>query len=268
MQISILGCGWLGLPLAEAMIQKGFTVKGSTTSPDKVAVLQASGIDSYLISVNLQGIQGDINSFLDGSEVLIIDIPPKLRATQSESFIKKMKNLIPYIESASISKIIFVSSTSVYGDDDEIVTEDTPPNPATEAGLQLLATETLLQKNQHFQTTVIRFGGLIGGERHPVKYMAGKTGLDNPDAPVNLIHRDDCIGIILKIIEKEAWGKVFNGVAPYHPTRKEYYTQIALETGLIKPNFRLNSSPGKKVQPFNTTNYLLYNFINLYLRLK
>lgn len=265
MQISILGCGWLGLPLAEAMIQKGFAVKGSTTSPDKVAVLQVLGIDSYLISVNLQGIQGDINSFLDGSEVLIIDIPPKLRSTQSESFMEKMKNLIPYIESASISKIIFVSSTSVYGDDDEIVTEDTPPNPATEAGLQLLATETLLQKNPHFQTTVIRFGGLIGGERHPVKYMAGKTGLDNPDAPVNLIHRDDCIGIILKIIEKEAWGKVFNGVAPYHPTRKEYYTDIAQVLGLPLPIFSVEKSYGKTINADKVIKGLNYNFRGIYI---
>ncbi len=265
MQISILGCGWLGLPLAEAMIQKGFTVKGSTTSPDKVAVLQASGIDSYLISVNLQGIQGDINSFLDGSEVLIIDIPPKLRSTQSESFMEKMKNLIPYIESASISKIIFVSSTSVYGDDDEIVTEDTAPHPATEGGLQLLATETLLQKNQHFQTSVIRFGGLIGGERHPIKYMAGKTGLDNPDAPVNLIHRDDCIGIILKIIEKEAWGKVFNGVAPYHPTRKEYYTDIAQALGLPLPIFSAEKSYGKTISADKVIKGLNYNFRGIYI---
>lgn len=29
--VSILGCGWLGLPLAEQLLAEGYSVKGSTT---------------------------------------------------------------------------------------------------------------------------------------------------------------------------------------------------------------------------------------------
>ncbi|MFD2602456.1 SDR family oxidoreductase [Flavobacterium suzhouense] len=238
MQISILGCGWLGLPLAQSLINKGFLVNGSTTSTEKTEVLKATGIHPFLISLSANGIDGDMDSFLRESEILIIDIPPKLRGENSESFTDKIKNLIPYIEAAEIQKVMFVSSTAVYADDisHSTVTEDTTPNPETESGRQLLEAETLLA-NARFKTTVLRFGGLVGEDRQPVKYLAGKENLENPDGPVNLIHLEDCIGIIQKIIEKESWGEIFNGVAPYHPTREEHYTKKAAALGLALPVF-------------------------------
>jgi hypothetical protein len=52
--------------------------------------------------------------------------------------------------------------------------------------------------NSRFKTTVLRFGGLIGEDRNPFKFIAGRENMDNPDAPINLIHQADCIGIILK----------------------------------------------------------------------
>jgi hypothetical protein len=43
--------------------------------------------------------------------------------------------------------------------------------------------------------------------------LAGRENLENPDAPINLIHQTDCIGIILKIIEKNSWGETYNAAA-------------------------------------------------------
>jgi 3-hydroxyisobutyrate dehydrogenase-like beta-hydroxyacid dehydrogenase len=51
-QISILGCGWLGLPLAKALLENGFAVKGSTTSQEKLSVLENSGIQPFLIALS------------------------------------------------------------------------------------------------------------------------------------------------------------------------------------------------------------------------
>ena len=50
-QISILGCGWLGLPLAKSLLEKGFSVKGSTTSLEKISVIENSGIDAFHIEM-------------------------------------------------------------------------------------------------------------------------------------------------------------------------------------------------------------------------
>lgn len=243
-QISVLGCGWLGLPLAKSLFEKGFSVNGSTTSSVKISALESNGIQPFQIELSETEINGEIDSFLKNSEILIIDIPPKLRSISSESFVKKIKNLIPFIEKSKIEKVIFISSTSVYADapSPEVsgalrVTESTKPNPETESGKQLLATEILLQSNKNFKTTVVRFGGLIGDDRHPIHFLAGRKNIENPEAPINLIHQKDCIGIIEAIVKQECWNESFNAVAPFHPTRKEYYTQKAIELGLPLPEF-------------------------------
>ena len=228
-KISILGCGWLGLPLAQSLLEKGISVKGSTTSIEKISMLKEKGILPFQISLLEDNIEGHVNLFLEKSEILIIDIPPKLRGNTKENFVGKIKTLVPFIEKSSVKKVIFVSSTSVYSDDNSTVTEDTFPKPDSESGKQLLEAEYLLQNNSNFKTTVLRFGGLIGKDRHPIHFLAGRKNIENPDAPINMIHQDDCIDIIEKIIELDSWNETFNAVAPYHPTRKEYYTKKALE---------------------------------------
>jgi len=280
--ISILGCGWLGLPLAKSLLDKGFLVKGSTTSLEKISILESTGIFPHLVT--LSAVEGQnneiaISSLLENSEILIIDIPPKLRENYKENFLAKIQNLIPFIENAKIEKVIFVSSTSVYADlpldcaraDKNIITEIIIPNPETESGKQLLETEKLLKSNPYFKTTVVRFGGLIGEDRHPIHFLAGRKNIENPDAPINLIHQMDCIGIIEEILrqaqnDKLGFGEIFNAVAPFHPTRKTYYSEKALELNLPLPEFdESKPSVGKTISSEKVQSLLGYHFQNITL---
>jgi len=261
-QISILGCGWLGLPLAKALLENGFSVKGSTTSNEKISILKNSGIQPHLITLSENETIGSLNDFLETSKILIIDVPPKLRGSSTENFVSKIKNVIPFIEKSSVENVLFISSTSVYGEDNLVVTEETELNPDTESGKQLVQAEQLLQSNPNFRTTILRFGGLIGEDRHPIKFLAGKTNLDNPNAPINLIHQDDCVGIIQKIIELNSWNETFNAVTPFHPSRKEYYTQKAVDLNLELPEFNVeNSSFGKTISSSKIETILEYVFV-------
>ena len=268
--ISILGCGWLGLPLAKSLLSKSCEVKGSTTSENKLDVLKNAGISPFQIQLGENQIIGNIEDFLKETNVLVIDIPPGLRrettASNEMTFVNKVKTLIPFVEKSGVQKVVFVSSTSVYGDNFPIVeiTEETQPNPDTESGKQLVIVETLLQSNPHFKTTVIRFGGLLGDDRHPVKFLAGRTNVENPDAPVNMIQREDCIGIIEKILKQvqhDNWGETFNAVAPQHPTRKSYYHKKAEILNLPLPTFAENSeSKGKIISSEKVETILGYSF--------
>lgn len=260
-QISILGCGWLGLPLAKQLIQNGNLVKGSTTSIDKLQLLESAGIIPYQIELSSEEIEGPIAAFLDKSEILIIDIPPKLRGIEKDNFVAKIQLLLPAIEKSSNLKVVFVSSTSVYADTNKIVTEDSITFPESESGRQLLTAELLLKNSASFKTTVVRFGGLIGENRHPIRFLAGKKNIENPDAPINLIHLEDCIGIIASIIEKDCWEETFNAVTPFHPSRKEYYTEKAVEMNLDLPEFNVDSiSNGKTISSDKILNVLQYKF--------
>ena len=274
-QISILGCGWLGLPLAKALLKNGFAVNGSTTSNDKLLVLQNLGIQAFQINLNPnlseEAAEETIEKFLEGSKTLIIDIPPKLRGNSQEDFVSKIQTVIPFIEKSTVENVLFISSTSVYGDtssfdcaqDDTLsVTEDSQLNPETESGKQLVKSEQLLQSNLNFKTTILRFGGLIGDDRHPIKFLAGRTNVENPNAAINLIHQEDCIGIIIKIIELDCWNETFNAAAPFHPSRKDYYTQKAVEFNLALPEFNsVNSNFGKTILSSKVEMVLGYTFV-------
>jgi nucleoside-diphosphate-sugar epimerase len=263
-KISILGIGWLGFPLAKKLIETGYDVKGSTTSESKLDLLESNDIQPFQIELSETEIIGNVAGFLESSEVLIIDIPPKLRSNPSENFVEKIKLLITEIEKSKIKYIVFISSTSVYADAFPVVEidENTIPNPDSESGKQLLQTQDLLLSNSNFQTTILRFGGLIGEDRHPIKFLAGKKDVENPDAPINLIHQEDCIGIICEILNHVQHDNlILNAVSPYHPTRKEYYTQKANENELPLPEFdKSKKSLGKIINSKKVLEFLNYKF--------
>lgn len=262
-QISIIGCGWLGLPLAKHLLEAGYHIKGSTTSVDKLDALTTAGIEAFQVKLEAEGILGPIENCLSGSELLILNIPPGLRKDPESNFVKRMGFMLPYIENASIKKIIFISSTSVFADTTSLptITEESLPNPETESGKQLLAVEHLFQNNKNFKTTVLRFAGLFGEDRDPAKFLSGKTDLKDPDGPVNLIHLEDCIGVIHQLILQNIWDDNFNASTTPHPSRKEYYTSICKIKNLPSPQFiESTTSRGKCIDSEKLQQLLNYKF--------
>lgn len=242
------------MPLAKELLEKDHVVKGSTTTTDKLASLSREGIIPYIIKVLPEGIQGDITSFLSEAEILIINIPPGLRKNPEYDLLESIGRLKNYIEKSEVTKVLLVNSSSVYEDTEgfPVYTENDAPNGSSEKSEKLRALEELIKNSDSYTTTVVRFGGLFGPGRHPVNFLSGKKKIKDPQAPVNLIHQKDCIGIILSIMEHEAWGETFNVAYPEHPTKEEYYSRLAKEKNLAPPEFDLNGpSKGKKIGSVN-----------------
>ncbi|WP_207784589.1 hypothetical protein [Marinifilum breve] len=166
-----------------------------------------------------------------------MNFPPKRKENIVDWHTRQIVSLIDEIQKSDIKNVIFISSTSVYADINNEVTEENMEAPSKNSGKALRIVEELFFNESDFQTTVIRFGGLIGYDRKPGRFFAGKKQLKNGDAPVNLIHRDDCIGIIQHVIENEIWGEVINACCPIHPTRKEFYKIAAEKNGFDLPEF-------------------------------
>ena len=187
-------------------------------------------------------------------------IPPGLRRGTGADYVLKMTHFLEAIEKAKVSKCILISSTSVYGDAQGKVTEADAPIPETEAGRQLLQVEQLFF-TASFKTTIVRFGGLIGGSRQPVRYLAGRENLSNGKAPVNLIYREDCIGILTAILQQDGFGHIFNGVHPAHPAKEIYYPKVAAALGLEPPKYASEKTTTfKEVHSVNLLAILDYRF--------
>lgn len=262
-KICVIGCGWLGFPLAKSLFKKGYRVSGSTTSPEKISVLNSSNIQGFLIQISSEGIIGDIKDCLAECETLIVNIPPGLRKNPEANYVKQMQFLIPFVEDSSVKNVLFVSSTSVYDDTESfpVISEISETSSVSKTAQQLLAVEANFQKNLNFKTTIIRFSGLFGEDRHPAKHLSGRQNIKNPAAPVNLIHLIDCISIIENIIQHGIWNTTFNASTTPHPSKETYYLSVCKRLNLTLPEFDQSQvSKGKTIDSTKLAQVLGYEF--------
>ena len=244
--VSVLGCGWLGMPLAISLLDEGYSVKGSTTTEKKVSLLEINNIDPYLLDVTSFE---EFDDFLD-SDILIIAITSK--------DIDGFESLISQIENSSIQKVIFVSSTSVYGRRNKVMTEEDEV-----LQMPLSQIENLFRENTFFETTILRFAGLFGDERHPSNWFKNERKIPQPKGFVNMIHKEDCIEIIHEIIDQNCWNETFNACSNHHPTRREFYTIAKLSNDFEVPKFEDNDVYKWKIISSNKVQKVLdYTFIH------
>ena len=231
--ISILGTGWLGLPLAKRFVARGYPVNTSTTSPERLAMLQALPSDAWLVDTG-KGFD-DVDGFFQ-AKTLVINITSK----DIEGFTRLLRR----VEQSVVERLLFVSSTSVYPPDSGFVSEtDGKEDP----GHPLVVIENLFRQSRAFHTTVVRFAGLVGGSRHPGRFFRGGKTVRNADANVNLIHLDDCLDILERIVVDDYWGETFNACGDTHPSKREFYTRAARLAGMPIPSFEDSDETSFKV---------------------
>ncbi len=221
--ISILGTGWLGLPLTEHFVLEGYCVNASTTSKNRMSRL--SGLEAKPFILDIETPSSETQSFLHAN-ILIINITSK----NPDAF----SQLLTEIERSKVERVLFVSSTSVYEKSNRVIMES---DGLESKQTPLSVIEAMFRYNAKIKTTIVRFGGLVGYGRHPGRFFRSGTAVKNADSNVNLIHHDDCVGIIAQIVAQEVWGEVFNCCADTHPTKREFYTQVIQSIGAPLPEF-------------------------------
>lgn len=244
MQISILGCGWLGFPLALKLKELEFQVLGASRNSSKLQALEANGISAFQIDLQPEIVGTNLESFFQ-SNLLILTIPPgRSRPDVSQFYPKAVQNILKHFKG---QKLIYTSSTGVYGQIAGIVDELTPPDPNTPSSRAVYEAERLIQKQMELKSTILRLAGLAGPKRHPGKWLAGRQNLPNGDAPVNLVHQADVMTAIIQVIQQNAWKRLFNVCAEDHPTKSSYYTWAADTLQLPAPSFNPGGEQNKLV---------------------
>lgn len=140
--------------------------------------------------------------------------------------------------------VIFVSSTSVYGQKQgEWVDETTPTLPVRFNGKRLLEAENLLLSSS-YPMCILRCSGIYGpGRNHLIKQViAGLGATAEPIVYTNRIHADDCAGFIVHLIERQCRQPIDNlyvvtdcNPAPLHQVKQWLAKQLRLPTGHLKP---------------------------------
>lgn len=249
--ISIIGIGWLGLPLAKVLISEGHHIKGTCQTDKKVERLRSQSMEAYRWQLG-----EDVHNELLGHPIYVLCLPPS-----QEDFIKNFNKLCKQITHKEV-RVIFTSSTGIYPDEDAIWEERHLIEPKTPRQRTLLGAEELIKK--HFDNYVIlRLGGLVGPNRHPVKTLSGQKNLSSPHAPVNLIHQNDCLQIMATAVSLNSFQGVYNCVSDEHPSRLEYYTEMAKRYQLPVPEFESSDEElaGKIISNRKIKKDLNYEFL-------
>lgn len=237
-KISIIGLGWLGLPLAWSLLGKGYQVVGSKSTPDGVAAARMSGLECYLLQFTptLVCDPDDLPPLME-VDALIITLPARRSVDGSQHYLSAVQQLVDSALAFGVPRLLFTSSTSVYGDTAGKVNEHTPVNPLTPAAKVLVELEQWLHRLPNTSVDILRLAGLVGAERHPGRFLAGKTGVVGGEQGVNLVHQEDVISAITLLLSRPKGGHLYNLCAPQHPLKRDFYPAAARKLQLPPPEF-------------------------------
>ena len=243
--VAIVGLGWLGLPLALHLKELGWCVKGSKQSPDDAQKLHQLGIETYPFSLSdeMKRLPDHIRPLFN-VDALIITLPPS--SFSSQQYCEYLAFLTNQAKKQGVQHLIFTSSTSVFPNISGQFDESSQRSAETEMGKTLIQAEQCLFQSGILHCDILRLAGLIGKQRHPVKFLAGKHNLKGY-SPVNLVHLEDCIQAITALLMNPNGLRTYHLCAPIHPTRAEYYTKAAVFYDLSIPQFECSDSDPKRI---------------------
>ncbi|PSQ80952.1 MAG: hypothetical protein BRD40_03780 [Bacteroidetes bacterium QS_1_65_9] len=122
--ISILGCGWVGLPLGRALAEDGHRVHGATTTPDKQAALEDAGIAPHVLHLTPDVESDRADDFFD-ADVLVFTVPPPRGVDDRVGFYKKqLRAALDAARAGGVRHVLYTGSTGVYPPRGRVVTED------------------------------------------------------------------------------------------------------------------------------------------------
>lgn len=261
--ISILGCGWLGLPLADYLRREGYVVKGSTTGPENFDSLREKGVEPFYVVCDPE-LRGDRLGEFFQTGALVITLPFRRGLPDPSIYLQQIQSIIHHVrQSGQNPFVVLTGSTAVYPSDIGTVDEEAAFEPENARAETLLAVEQFLLKDCGLPSTVLRLGGLYGPGRPVGKFLAGKTEIPGGDQPVNLVHQEDAVRAVYEVIAQSCRGEIFNVVSDGHPSRRELYIQAARKMDLPAPQFSEDSNgPGKAVLNQKIKERLNFHFLH------
>lgn len=257
--IFILGCGYVGLPLACELLKLGHTVSGTTTSEDKKEFLNSFGIKGLVFHLQDSPYPPLPNEYFS-ADTLIITLPFKRSYVDPTVYLDQIKHIIKPIRDSKIDTVLFTSSTMVYPSNNSVVNEDTRIEPQDERQRVLFEIEQFLSFHPGFQSCILRLSGLYGPDREIGHFLSGAQLQKCGDTPVNLVHVDDVVGVISRLIQTNCYPDILNVVSDNHPTREQLYKAKCEHLGLDPPTFLAHNQPYKIVSNSKIKSVLGYLF--------
>ncbi|MCK9563302.1 MAG: NAD(P)H-binding protein [Bacteroidales bacterium] len=205
MKIFLIGFGDIARRLASRLVADGCDV-----SALRRTAMGESGIRTFRGDCRDEALLAEV---LAGQEAVVVTLAPDAFTEQSyrDTYEAGARALARVLTAASAPprQVLWVSSTSVYGESDGgWVHEATPARPQGFSGRSLLAAEDIIRR-QPVPAVVVRFSGIYGPGRTRLvdQVRGGHCAPPRPPQWSNRIHSEDCAGVLHHLIRRQRAGK-------------------------------------------------------------
>jgi len=229
--VSIVGCGYTGLRLAERWQKSGASVRGFATRAERLRQIAAAGAQALPIDLDAAPAPVDFSGHL-----VYYAVPPA-RQPGDPRLERFLGGLL-----GTPKRIIYLSSTGVYGNQAGArVSEDTPPEPGTERAARRLAAETVLRawaEPRGVSWCVLRVAGIYGPGRLPLERLrrAVPAIVSLEATPGNRIHVTDLVTACMAAgTVAAADRKIYNVSDGSEHSVTDYLRRVATIAGLPAP---------------------------------
>lgn len=242
MRVLIIGCGYIGLPLGAELVRGGHEVFGLRRSATAESEIKAAGITPLCADITQPAQLAKLPTGFDW----VVNTVASGGGTAEDYrrvYFEGTRDLLQWLASSPPRKFVYTSSTSVYGQNDgSIVEESSPAAPLADTARVLVETETLLldaHRASGFPAVILRVAGIYGpGRGYWLKqFLKGEARIEGDGSRcLNMIHRDDVIGCIGAALKQGTPGEIYNAVDDAPVTQKEFFGWLAAKLGKPEPS--------------------------------
>ena len=253
MRVLIVGCGYVGLPLGAELARQGHEVFGLRRSALAEAEMKTAGITPLHADIT----QPETLAQLPRDFDWVVNCTASGGGSVEDYrkiYLKGNANLIAWLADSPLKKFIYTSSTSIYGQNDgSMVTEKSPVESAADTAKVLVETENLqltAVAERRFPVAILRVAGIYGpGRGHWFKqFLRGEARIEGDGSRwLNMIHRDDLIGVIIAALRDAPPGEIFNAADHEPVTQLNFFKWLAAELNRpIPPSVPADSEAWRK----------------------
>ncbi len=252
MRVLIIGCGYVGIPLAAELVRLGHEVFGVRRSADADDEMKAAGITPLVADISnrdqLEKLPRDFDWVVN-----TVSSTQGGAAEYEQVYLNGTRNLIDWIGANPPKKFVYTSSTSVYGQTDgSSVKESSLAEPQSETSKILVQTEKVLieaTQQKQFPAVILRVAGIYGPERGHLflQYLRNEAKMSGQgERLINMIHRDDLVGAIIAALKSGRAGEIYNAVDDEPVAQIHFFRWLSETLGKYMPPFATEAETAER----------------------
>ncbi|MGH1609274.1 NAD(P)H-binding protein [Vibrio parahaemolyticus] len=233
----IVGAGWLGTPLAQALLVEGHDVVITRRSQARLDERPSTIANAALLDLNDENSAQKLDEIIQSNHIerIVGAFPPGFRRGSGREYTQQWSTLVKAAKQNAIEKLVMISSTTVYPnlptemkeESASLALAQTHLHFSDNAKIMLEAEQSVIDSGINY--AILRCSGLIGPDRHPARF-AMRLKQVSRKAPANMLHQSDAVAVAQFALDHLS-NQIINVTTPHTVSKAEFYQAAITKSG-------------------------------------